>query len=82
MLIQFPPEMAENWWRYGGDSAVSAGGHQVIVTHEGYVIPLHVCNGLCYMDMKPASDSDLDQYTLIQFPPEMDENWLRYELLN
>ena len=64
------------------DSAVSAGGHQVIVTHEGYVIPLHVCNGLCYMDMKPASDSDLDQYTLIQFPPEMDENWLRYELLN
>ena len=20
--------------------------------------------------------------TLIQFPPEMDENWLRYELLN
>ena len=45
------------------DSAVLAGGHQVIVTHEGCVIPLHVCNGLCYMDMKPASDSDLDQYT-------------------
>ena len=45
------------------DSAVSAGGHEVIVTHEGYVIPLHVHNGLCYMDMKPASDSDLDQYT-------------------
>ena len=44
-------------------STVSAGGHQVIVTHEGYVIPLHVCNGLCYMDMQPASDSDLDQYT-------------------
>ena len=45
------------------DSAVSAGGHQVIVTHEGYVIPLHVRNGLCYMDMKPASNSDLEQYT-------------------
>ena len=45
------------------DSTVSAGGHQVIVTHEGYVIALHVCNGLCYIDMKPASDSDLEQYT-------------------
>ena len=45
------------------NSAVSAGGHQVIVTHEGYVIPLHVRNGLCYMDMHCASDSDLDQYT-------------------
>ena len=45
------------------DSTVSASGHQVIVTHEGYVILLHVCNGLCYMDMKPASDSDLEQYT-------------------
>ena len=45
------------------DSAVSAGGHQVIVTHEAYVIPLHVRNGLCYMDMHSASDSDLDQYT-------------------
>ena len=45
------------------DSAVSAGGHQVIVTHEGYVIPLHVRNGLCYMDMYSASNSDLDQYT-------------------
>ena len=45
------------------DSAVLAGGHQVIVTHEGYVIPLHVRNGLCYVDMKPASHSDLEQYT-------------------
>ena len=45
------------------NSSVSAGGHQAIVTHEGYVIPLHVHNGLCYMDMKPASNSDLDQYT-------------------
>ena len=45
------------------DSAVLAGGHQVIVTHEGYVIPLHVHNRLCYVDMKPASDSVLEQYT-------------------
>ena len=45
------------------DSTVSAGGTHFIVTHEGYVIPLHVHNGLCYVDMKPASDSDLEQYT-------------------
>ena len=45
------------------DSTISAGGHQVIFTHEGYVIPLQVRNGLCYMDMKPASNSDLEQYT-------------------
>ena len=45
------------------DFSVSAGGHQVIVTHEGFVIPLRVRNGLCFMDMKPASDSDLKQYT-------------------
>ena len=42
---------------------IVSGGHHVIVTHEGYVIPLHVHNGLCYVDMKPASDSDLEQYT-------------------
>ena len=47
------------------DSAGMAGGHHVIVTHEGYVIPLHVCNGLCYMYMKPASDSDLEQYSQV-----------------
>ena len=45
------------------DSTVSAGGHQVIVTHEGFVIPLHVRNGFCFMDMKPSSDSDLKHYT-------------------
>ena len=50
------------------NSAVLAGGHQVIVTHEGYVIPLHVRNGLCYMDMHPASDSDLDQYSVYFLP--------------
>ena len=36
---------------FGGivhDSALTAGGHQMIVTHEGYTIPLHVQNGLYY----------------------------------
>ena len=34
----------------------------MIVTHEGYVIPLHVRNGLFYMDMPPASNEDMDTY--------------------
>ena len=50
---------------FGGivyDSAQAAGGNQMFVTHEGYAIPLHVRNGLYYMDMQPASDSDLTTY--------------------
>ena len=50
---------------FGGivyDSAKAAGGSQMFVTHEGYAIPLHVRNGLYYMDMQPASDSDLTTY--------------------
>ena len=50
---------------FGGvvyDSAKATGGHQMVVTHEGYAIPLHVCNGLFNMDMSPASDLDMDLY--------------------
>ena len=50
---------------FGGmvyDSAMGAGGHQMVVTHEGYAIPLHVRNGLYYMDMSPATDNDLDLF--------------------
>ena len=31
----------------------------MVVTHEGYAIPLHVRDGLYYMDMKAASDEEL-----------------------
>ena len=50
---------------FGGvihDSAKSTGGQQLVVTHEGYTIPLHVRNGLYYMDMSPATDEDMDHY--------------------
>ena len=33
-----------------------------MVTHEGYTIPLHVCNGLYYMDMALATDEDMECY--------------------
>ena len=44
------------------DSAKRAGGKQCVYTPEGYVIPLHVRNGLYYMDMAVPSDSDLDAF--------------------
>ena len=48
---------------FGGivyDSALSSGGKQMVITHEGYAIPLHVRDGLYYMDMKATSDDELD----------------------
>ena len=50
---------------FGGvvhDSAKSMGGQQLVVTHKGYTIPFHVCNGLYYMDMSPAKDEDMEHY--------------------
>ena len=44
------------------DSALTAGRHQSIITHEGYVIPLHVCNGLCYIDLTLATDTVISTY--------------------
>ena len=44
------------------DSAKSTGGQQLVVTHEGYTIPLHVRNGLYYMDMVPPTDDDMERY--------------------
>ena len=65
------------------DSALSSGGQQMVVTHEGYAIPLHVCDGLYYMDMKPASDNELDWFLHVFFtadapwnPSIIDEKFL------
>ena len=44
------------------DSAKSTGGQQLVVTHEGCTIPLHVHNGLYYMDMVPPTDDDMERY--------------------
>ena len=55
---------------FGGivhDSARSAGGQQLVIMHEGYTIPLHVHNGLYYMDMVPASEQDMDLYPHVFF---------------
>ena len=50
----------EHFGRIVYDSALLSGGQQMVVTHEGYAIPLHVRDGLYYMDMKAALDDELD----------------------
>ena len=55
---------------FGGivhDSSRSAGGQQLVITHEGYTIPLHVRNGLFYMDMAPVSEHDMALYPHVFF---------------
>ena len=50
---------------FGGvvhDSSKSTGGQQLVFTHEGYTIPLHVRNGLYYMDMVLPMDDDMERY--------------------
>ena len=44
------------------DSALTAGGHQMVITNEGYAIPLHVRNELYYMDMSPATDTQIEHF--------------------
>ena len=52
----------EHFWGVVHDSAKSTGRQQLVITHEGYTIPLHVRNGLYYMDMVPPMDDDMEQY--------------------
>ncbi len=42
------------------DKSIVAGGKQRIVTPDGYAIPLHVREGLVYMDMQPYTDHQFD----------------------
>ena len=44
------------------DSAKAVDGPQMLVTHKGYAIPLHVRNGLFYMDIHLATDDDMEIY--------------------
>ena len=34
-------------------------GYQMVITREGYIIPLQVKDGLCYMKMRPPTDEEL-----------------------
>ena len=41
------------------DKSSKAGGKQRIVTLDGYIIPLNICNGLAYMDMSVPTDKEI-----------------------
>jgi hypothetical protein len=41
------------------DNSRTTGGSQCLITPEGYVIPFHVREGLCYVDMSPPSASQM-----------------------
>jgi len=49
------------------DRAQSNGGKQCIVTTEGYVVPLHIRDGLPYLDMTAPTDDDLERYPHVFF---------------
>ena len=54
------------------DRSMRVGGQQCIRTHDGYVIPLDIINGLPYMKMKPYTDAEWDSLpkTVITSPTE------------
>ena len=41
------------------DTAKSAGGNQRIITRDGYVLPIHIRDGLPRLDMRPPTDAEL-----------------------
>ena len=57
------------------------GGGQV--TNEGKGLGMQVSKHRVQFPAADEADGiGIDLAAVIQFPPEMDENWLRYELLN
>ncbi len=55
------------------DKSSKVGGKQHIVTLDGYIIPLNICNGLAYMDMSVPTDKELS--TLPHVFLTSDANW-------
>lgn len=55
------------------DRSSQVGGMQRLVTKDGYVIPLEMCNGLVYLDMHPPSDDEY--HNLPHVVLTSDEEW-------
>jgi len=49
-------------------------GKQRIVTLDGYIIPIHIRNGLPYIDMSKPSSEDLDTYPHVVLTSDVDWN--------
>ena len=44
------------------DTPRSRGGNQVLITPEGHVVPLHIRDGLHFIDMTPPTDDEMEMY--------------------
>ena len=44
------------------DTPRQAGGRQCLITPDGYVLPIHIRDGLPRIDMRPPTDAEMDQY--------------------
>ena len=49
------------------DCPKSLGGTQCVITHDGYNIPLSICEGLPYMDMTKPTLEDIARYPHVTF---------------
>ena len=56
------------------DRSTKVKGKQHIVTLSGYVIPLHIRNGLAYLDMCKPTKEDLETYTHVALTSDADWN--------
>ena len=53
------------------DKSRKCGGKQCLFTPDGYTIPLHIRDGLCYMDMRPPTDEELNKYPHVFLTEDM-----------
>ena len=45
---------------------------QLIVTSDGYEFPLHIRNGLAYLDMRPFTDAERDKHPHVIMTSDVD----------
>eukprot|EP00977_Amphora_coffeiformis_P027069 scaffold32849_cov108-Amphora_coffeaeformis.AAC.1 len=63
----------ENFGIVVNDRARSTGGNQCVITTEGYVIPLHIRDGLPRFDMRPPTDEEMEKFPHVFLTS--DANW-------
>eukprot|EP00977_Amphora_coffeiformis_P024461 scaffold15918_cov194-Amphora_coffeaeformis.AAC.1 len=63
----------ENFGIVVDDRARSAGRTQCVITTEGYVIPLHIRDGLPRFDMHPPTDEEMEKFPHVFLTS--DANW-------
>ena len=60
----------------------ASGDVYMLVIHQAILLPSMSHNFLCPMQLRDHGLTVNDEPKLIQFPPKMDENWLRNGLVN